>query len=77
MEGIPKLIGQRLDDGLAILEKNFESLSVTIKEYTIPDDFYKKDVGTGVKRIVRQKTSSSGELELMVFSFNETPEPLL
>ncbi|NLI60983.1 MAG: hypothetical protein GX375_06075 [Clostridiales bacterium] len=77
MEGIPNLIGLRLEEGLATLENNFKSLNVVIKEYTIPDDFYKKNLSSGTKRIVRQKRSSMNQLELVVFSFNETPEPLL
>ena len=56
MKDIPDLTGLRLDEGLAILEDNFGSLSVIIKEYTIPDDFYKIELANaGTKRIVRQK----------------------
>lgn len=76
MKIIPNLTGYRLDEGLATLKDNFGLLNIAIKEYTIPDDFYKKNVNSGVKRIVRQKTTAKGDLELVVFTFKETPESL-
>ncbi|NLN41320.1 MAG: hypothetical protein GX160_04920 [Clostridiales bacterium] len=78
MKDIPTLTGLRLDEGLTILGQDFESLNVIIKEYTIPDDFYKKNiVNSGIKRIVRQKTTANGNLELTICSFNEIPQSLL
>lgn len=78
MKDIPDLTGLRLDEGLAILEDNFGSLSVIIKEYTIPDNFYKKDVVKAeTKRIVKQKVTADGDLELTICSFNEIPKSLL
>ena len=58
MRDIPIFTGLKLDETLRILEQDFKSLNVTIKEYTIPEDFYKNKinpVNSRVKRIVRQK----------------------
>jgi len=78
MKDIPALTGLRLDEGLRILEKDFDSINVIIKEYTIPNDFYKKNVvNPGIKRIVRQKITTNGNLELTICSFNEIPKSLL
>lgn len=71
---IPNLTGYRLDKGLAILKDDFQLLDVSIREYTIPDDFYKKNVGSGIKRIVRQRGTARDGMELTVFAFKETPE---
>lgn len=78
MKDIPVLTGLRLEEGLAILKHDFESLNVIIKEYTIPDNFYKKDViKAETKRIVKQKITDDGDLELTICSFNEIPNSLL
>lgn len=70
---IPNLTGQRLDEGLMTLGEKYGSLNILINEYTIPDDFHKKGVSLGVKRIVRQVLNACGHVELTVFTFNETP----
>lgn len=73
---IPNLVGQRLDEGLSIIKDNYGILNIVISEYTIPDDFHKKGNISGVKRIVRQNITSDNNLELVVFTFNETPQSL-
>ncbi len=71
---IPDLTGYTLDEGVSVIKKDFDSLEVVIQEYTIPDDFHRKeDIDSGVKRIVRQRINPDNHLELIVFTFNETP----
>lgn len=73
---VPNLIGLKLDQGLTLLNDDFNSLNIVINEDAIPDDFYKKNLTLGVKRIVRQRIIGNGSIELVVYTFNEIPHPL-
>ncbi len=45
----PNLIGKRVEEGMEILRRDYGALNVLLSEYTIPEDFRKKQAAMGGK----------------------------